>query len=31
MGTYEDPFAQLTDALVRAKDLAAPYKQRVTV
>jgi len=30
-GTYADPFAQLTDALIRAKELVAPFKDKVEV
>ena len=30
-GTYADPFAQLADALMRAKELVAPFKDKVEV
>lgn len=30
-GSYASPFAQLADALVRARELAAPYKQNAAV
>lgn len=30
-GTFDDPFAQLSDALKKAKGLASPYKNKVEV
>ncbi len=30
-GTFDDPFAQLTDAFIKANEFAAPYLNNVTI